>query len=139
MTEIQRPPGEVLYADELRRLRESDSGARPPGWRMSPRAVKTFILGEPDGDIRPKFVGHPSLVDRAMIARATSRGLLLVGEPGTAKSLLSELLAAAVSGSSGLSIQGSAATTEDQIEYSWNYALLISEGLSPRALVSAPL
>lgn len=40
---------------------------------------------------------------------------MLVGEPGTAKSLLSELIAAAVSGDSTLTIQGGAATTEDQV------------------------
>ena len=43
-------------------------------------------------------------------------GLLLVGEPGTAKSLLSELLSAAISGSSICIIQGTAGTTEDQIK-----------------------
>jgi MoxR-like ATPase len=101
--------------------------------------VRTFILGDPGKKIRPKFVGHPSLVDRAMVALATNRGLLLVGEPGTAKSYLSELLAAAVSGGSTLTIQGSAATTEDQIKYSWNYALLLAEGPSQKALVPGPL
>jgi MoxR-like ATPase len=64
---------------------------------------------------------------------------MLVGEPGTAKSLLSELLAAAVSGDSTLTIQGGAATTEDQIKYSWNYALLIAEGPTLRSLVPAPM
>jgi MoxR-like ATPase len=74
-----------------------------------------------------------------LVTLATSRGLMLVGEPGTAKSLLSELLAAAVSGRSTLTIQGGAATTEDQIKYSWNYALLVAEGPSTRSLVPAPL
>jgi MoxR-like ATPase len=74
-----------------------------------------------------------------MIALATNRGLMLVGEPGTAKSLLSELLAAAISGTSTLTIQGSAGTSEDQIKYSWNYALLLAEGPTPRSLVPAPL
>ena len=74
-----------------------------------------------------------------MVALATNRGLMLVGEPGTAKSLLSELLAAAVSGRSTLTIQGSAGTTDDQIKYSWNYALLLADGPTPRALVPAPL
>ncbi|HEY7357824.1 MAG TPA: AAA family ATPase, partial [Ktedonobacterales bacterium] len=65
--------------------------------------------------------------------------LLLVGEPGTAKSMLSELIAAAISGISTNTIQGTAGTTEDQIKYSWNYALLLAEGPTPRALVPAPL
>jgi MoxR-like ATPase len=101
--------------------------------------VRSFILGDGALSVRRKFVGNPSLVDRAMVALATSRGLMLVGEPGTAKSLLSELLAAAISGRSTLTIQGSAGTTDDQIKYSWNYALLLAEGPSTRALVPAPL
>jgi len=136
---MQRPPSEVTYAGELSKLREGDSGPKPPGWAMSPRAVRTFILGDPARGIRKKFVGNPSLVDRAMVALATNRGLMLVGEPGTAKSLLSELLAAAISGQSTLTIQGSAGTTDDQIKYSWNYALLLAEGPTARALVPAPL
>ncbi|MEV6518410.1 AAA family ATPase [Micromonospora chalcea] len=135
----QRPPAEVRYADELAALAANDSDPRPPGWRLSLRAARRFILGDPATGIRRKFVGDPSLIDRALVALATSRGLMLVGEPGTAKSLLSELLAAAVSGDSTLTIQGGAATTEDQIRYSWNYALLVADGPSPRALVPAPL
>src|SRR5262245_61390690 len=125
---LQRPPAEVLYADELTKLREADDAPRPPGWALSPKAVRTFIVGDEKQGIRKKFVGAPSLVDRAMVALATNRGLLLVGEPGTAKSLLSELLAAAISGASTLTIQGSAGTSEDQIKYTWNYALLLAEG-----------
>jgi MoxR-like ATPase len=79
------------------------------------------------------------LIERALVTLASNRALLLVGEPGTAKSLLSELLAAAISGTSTLTVQGSAATTEDQIKYGWNYALLLNEGPSPRALVPSPL
>jgi MoxR-like ATPase len=62
-----------------------------------------------------------------------------VGEPGTAKSMLSELLAAAISGSSGLTIQGTAGTTENQLRYDWNYALLIARGPHPEALVPSPV
>ena len=110
--------------------RADDPGERPPGWALSLRAARRFILGDERPGISRKFVGDPSLIDRALVSLATSRGLMLVGEPGTAKSLLSELLAAAVSGDSTLTIQGGAATTEDQIKYSWNYALLVAEGPS---------
>ncbi len=138
----QRPPAEVLYASELARLAADDSRSgtpRPPGWALSLPAVRRFVVGDRDANIRPKFVGGAGTVDRAMVTLATSRGLLLVGEPGTAKSLLSELLAAAISGTSTLVIQGGAALTEDQMKYGWNYALLVSDGPSLRSLVPGPL
>ncbi|GAB2584928.1 MoxR family ATPase [Streptomyces capparidis] len=135
----QRPPAEVRHAEELARLREADTAPRPPGWALSLEAARKFIVGDESLGVTRKFVGDPSLVDRSLVTLATSRGLMLVGEPGTAKSLLSELIAAAVSGRSTLTIQGGAATTEDQIKYSWNYALLVSEGPTPRALVPAPM
>ena len=136
---IQRPPAEVMYAEELAKLEASDQGPKPPGWALSLRAARTFILGDAQQGIRRKLVCPASLIDRCLVTLATSRGLMLVGEPGTAKSLLSELLAAAVSGTSTLTIQGGASTTEDQIKYSWNYALLVNEGPSLRALVPAPI
>jgi MoxR-like ATPase len=134
---VQRPPAEQLYADELAQLKRGDHGPVPPGWQLSMRAVLHFIGGAPG--IRRKIVCSPGLLERAMVTLASNRALLLVGEPGTAKSLLSELLAAAICGTSTLAIQGSAATTEDQIKYGWNYALLLNEGPSPRALVPSPL
>jgi MoxR-like ATPase len=133
-----REPAEVRYAAELQALAAADRDPRPPGWRLSPRAVRSFILGNPPATAR-KFHGEDALIDRAVVTLMSNRGLLLVGEPGTAKSMLSELLAAAVSGTSALTIQGTAGTTEDQIKYSWNYALLLAEGPTPNALVPAPL
>lgn len=135
--EWQRPPIEIAYQEELKALRESDNAPRPPGWTMSMKAVRRFILG--DDDIVPKLVCPAALVERAMITLATTRGLLLIGEPGTAKSLLSELLAAAIAGDSTLTIQGGASLTEDQIKYGWNYAMLVNDGPSEKALVPAPL
>ncbi len=137
MTERQRPPAEELYTEELANLARQDRGPKPPGWRLSPQAIRSFIMGDEKLGIRAKIVGQSSL--RCLVTLATNRGLMLVGEPGTAKSLLSELLAAAICGTSTLTIQGSAATTEDQIRYSWNYALLLAEGPTPKALVPAPL
>lgn len=134
---IQRPPAEIAYSDELAALKRSDRGPRPPGWGLSLKGVKSFILG--GNGATAKLVASPSLVERAMVTLATSRALLLIGEPGTAKSFLSELLAAAISGDSTLTIQGGASLNEDQIKYGWNYALLVSEGPSRRALVPAPL
>ena len=138
--ELQRPAAEILHADELNRLAEADaSKPKPPGWRMSPQSVLRFILGDEKAGIAQKFVGRRAMLERCVVALATNRGLMLIGEPGTAKSWLSELLAAAISGDSTLTIQGSAGTTEDAIKYSWNYALLLAEGPTNRALVPAPL
>lgn len=137
--ELQRPPAEIQYAEELDRLRGDASEPRPPGWAMGLRAARSFILGDPGAGIETKIVAPAASVERMLVTLATGRGLMLVGEPGTAKSLLSELLATAVSGESTLTIQGGASITEDQIKYSWNYALLINEGPTPRAMVPAPL
>jgi MoxR-like ATPase len=147
-----RPPAEVVYAEELSALAANDAGPKPPGWRLSPRAVRQFIVGSDgaalahtwDGKktrtvVTQKFYGDDALVERCIVTLLGNRGLLLVGEPGTAKSMLSELLSAAISGNSLLGIQGTAGTTDDQIKYSWNYALLLAEGPSPRALVPSPL
>jgi MoxR-like ATPase len=137
VADLQRPPAEVAYRSELEALRKKDKAPRPPGWQMSLQAVREFIVG--NGGEGAKIVCPASLIERAMVTLATSRGLLLIGEPGTAKSLLSELLAAAISGDSTLTIQGGASLTEDQIKYGWNYAMLVNEGPSERALVPAPL
>ena len=139
MQDIQRPPAERLYAEELQLLAQEDKLPKPPGWKLSAPAARRFILGDPQLGLQPKFVGQPSLVERALVSLATQRALLLVGEPGTAKSLLSELLAAAISGNSQLTLQGSSATHEDQLRYGWNYALLLAEGPTPRALVPSPV
>lgn len=141
-TEELRPPAEHRFALELDALAAHDaaSGAAvPPGWRLSPRAVRAFIIGDTDRGVSRKFYGDDPLVDRAIVSLLGRQGLMLVGEPGTAKSMLSELLAAAISGTSNLTIQGSAGTTEDHVRYSWNYALLIAEGPTQRALVPSPV
>jgi MoxR-like ATPase len=138
-THVLRPPAEILYADELSDLSKADKEPRPPGWKLSPKAIRSFICGCKSPAIGRKFFGDDVLVERAIIGLAGNRGLLMVGEPGTAKSMLSELLAAAISGCSTNTIQGSSGTTEDQIKYSWNYALLLAEGPSIKALVPGPL
>jgi MoxR-like ATPase len=134
-----RLPAEQVHADELARLVAADTGDRPAGWRLSPRAVRAFVVGDPELDVSRKFYGDDALVERCVVTLMSNRGLLLVGEPGTAKSMLSELLAAAISGDSTCTIQGTSGTTDDQITYSWNYALLLAEGPTPRALVRGPI
>lgn len=139
-TDLQRPAAEVLYATELDKLAAKDRDRpRPKGWRLTPQSVLRFVLGDDELGTQPKFVGSRAFLERAVVALATNRGLMLIGEPGTAKSYLSELLAAAISGDSTLTIQGSAGTTDDNIKYGWNYALLLAEGPSERSLVPAPV
>jgi MoxR-like ATPase len=145
---VVRQPAEIRCAAELAALRSVDQGPRPQGWLLSPKAVETFVLGsrtpirDTSGapiEITPKFVGDRRLVQVAIATLASDRALMLAGEPGTAKSWLSEHLAAAISGTSLLVVQGTAGTTEEQVKYSWNYALLIAEGPSRRALVESPV
>lgn len=135
----QRLPAEERFASELTALAEADKDPKPTGWVLSPRAVRRFILGDEALRIARKFYGDDALVDRAIVSLMGRQGLMLVGEPGTAKSLLSELLSAAVSGSSTLVVQGSAGVIEDHLRYGWNYALLLAEGPSTRALVPSPV
>ena len=142
-----KPPVEVRYQKELEALAALDEGKRPLNWKLSPRAVRTFILGSRNpllynGEeipVRKKYLGNDALVERCIITLAGNRGLMLVGEPGTAKTMLSELLSAAISGTSTNTIQGTAGTTEDMIKYSWNYALLLAKGPVREALVPSPL
>src|SRR5437868_5771314 len=142
MAEI-RLPAERKYDTELAALAKVDKDSKPPGWSLSPKAVETYILGsdKPVGGvtITPKYVGDRSLVQVAIATLASDRALMLVGEPGTAKSWLSEHLSAAISGNSSLVVQGTAGTSEEHIKYSWNYALLLAEGPSQKALVPSPI
>jgi MoxR-like ATPase len=137
-----RPHAEHAYAAELAALAATDDRARPPSWRLSPQAVVTYLLGGslPDGTvISPKYIGPRRLIEIAVATLATDRALLLLGVPGTAKTWVSEHLAAAVSGDSTLLVQGTSGTTEEAIRYGWNYARLLTEGPSLAALVSSPV
>ncbi|MBI2807921.1 MAG: AAA family ATPase [Planctomycetes bacterium] len=154
---VQQPSAEERYADQLTFLRAVDAAPRPPGWLLSPERVVDFLCGTRGEAIRapasaelpadapksmvlePKFVGSRALVERCVVTLAGERGLLLVGQPGTAKSMLGELLAAAISGSSALAVQGTAGASEDHIRYGWNYAMLLERGPRPEALVPSPV
>jgi MoxR-like ATPase len=139
---IVRAHAEAQFATELAALVAADDRPRPPSWRLSPWAVVTYLLGGQldDGtEISPKYVGQRRLVEIAVATLATDRALLLLGVPGTAKTWLSEHLAAAVSGRSTLLVQGTSGTPEEAIRYGWNYARLLSEGPTRAALVPSPV
>jgi MoxR-like ATPase len=133
---------EQEYAEELAALAEADDRQKPPNWRLSPWAVKTYLLGGTLAggvEITPKYIGNERLIEIAVATLATDRALLLYGLPGTAKSWVSEHLAAAVCGDSTMLIQGTAGTDESAIRYGWNYARLLAEGPSRAALVASPV
>ena len=137
-----RPHAEQAYQAELAALRAIDDRPRPPHWRLSPWAVVTYLMGDvlPDGTvISSKYVGSRRLIEVAVATLATDRALLLLGVPGTAKSWVSEHLAAAISDDSTLLVQGTSGTAEEAIRYGWNYARLLTEGPTPQALVPSPV
>ena len=139
--DIQRLPAEQLYEKEIRTLIANESDPVPAGWQMSPRSVLTYLMGGKSGDtvITPKYMGDRRLMEICIATLITDRALLLIGEPGTAKSWISEHLTAAINGNSSQVIQGTAGTTEEQIRYSWNYALLLAKGPSFESLVKSPV
>lgn len=147
---ILREPAEKRYADQLEALKQNDDGAPPTSWKLTPRSVLTYVVGAKkplkatiggktvEVPITRKFFGDDSIVERSIVTLASERALLLVGEPGTGKSWLSEHLAAAICGTSILTIQGTAGTTEDQVKYSWNIARVIAEGPKPENMIPSP-
>lgn len=140
--EILRAHAEDVYADELAALAAADDRPRPPQWKLSPWAVTTYLLGGETDDgvpISAKYLGPRRLMEIAVSSLATDRALLLLGVPGTAKTWVSEHLAAAVSGVSTLVVQGTAGTPEESLRYGWNYARLLSEGPTRAALVPSPV
>lgn len=140
--QLLRPHAEQVYADELAALAKADDKPKPPSWRLSPQAVVTYLLGGELDDgtvVTPKYVGPRRLIEVAVATLATDRALLLLGVPGTAKTWVSEHLAAAISGDSTLLVQGTSGTAEEAIRYGWNYARLLAEGPSEQALVPSPV
>jgi MoxR-like ATPase len=142
MTAVLRRHAEDEYGEELAELARADTRQKPPNWVLSPWAVRLYLLGGvlPNGFvISAKYIGNARLIEIAVATLATDRALLLYGIPGTAKSWVSEHLAAAITGDSTLLIQGTAGTDESAIRYGWNYARLLTEGPSANALVVSPM
>lgn len=141
MSEILRLPAEKQFQHEIDALIANEKNPVPTGWKMSPKSVLTYIMGGKVGgtEITPKYMGDKRIVEICIATLVTDRALLLIGEPGTAKSWLSEHLTAAINGNSSLVIQGTAGTTEEQIRYSWNYAMLLAKGPSFESLVKSPV
>jgi MoxR-like ATPase len=142
MSDILRYHAEQLFAQELEELKKQDQDKRPHNWLLSPQSVVTYLLGgklKNGFEVTPKYIGSRRLMEIAVATLATDRALLLYGLPGTAKSWVSEHLAAGISGDSTMIIQGTAGTSEESIRYGWNYARLLAEGPSRNALVETPV
>lgn len=139
---LLREHAEQQFGEELAELAKVDTRQRPPNWQMSPWAVTTYLLGGKLDNgflVSPKYIGDRRIIEVAVATLTTDRALLLLGVPGTAKSWVSEHIAAAVAGDSTLLIQGTAGTSEEAIRYGWNYARLLADGPSMQALVPSPL
>src|SRR4051794_29246526 len=105
MSNLLRQHAEQQYAEELDALARIDKRTRPPNWRLSPWAVATYVLGGKLDDgfvIAPKYIGDRRIIEIAIATLTTDRALLLLGIPGTAKSWVSEHMAAAIAGDSTL-------------------------------------
>ncbi len=139
---VLRAHAEDAFAEELANLGKQDKYPRPPNWKLSPQAVVTYLMGGKldDGfEVTAKYTGNRRLMEIAVATLATDRALLLYGVPGTAKSWVSEHLAAAISGDSTLLVQGTAGISEEAMRYGWNYAKLLADGPSMGALVASPI
>ncbi len=137
-TAVLRAHAEQQFAAELEQLATTDERPRPPGWRLSPWATVTYLIGDGDA-ITPKYIGRRRLMELAVATLATDRALLLLGVPGTAKTWVGEHLAAAISGDSTLLVQGTSGIAEESIRYGWDYARLLAHGPSREALVPSPV
>ncbi len=141
-TDILRPQAEDAYAADLKAIERVDERPRPTNWKLSPWGVVTYLLGgklEDGTTIEPKYYGDRRLIELAVSTLVTDRALMLAGIPGTAKTWVSEHLAAAISGDSTLLVQGSAGLGEEALRYGWNYAQLLAEGPSEKAIVPSPI
>src|SRR5262249_5958033 len=142
MSGVLRQHAEQLYTQELDELQKRDDNKRPTNWKLSPQAVVHYLVGgklKNGFEISPKYIGNKRLMEIAVATLTTDRALLLYGLPGTAKSWVSEHLSAAISGDSTMIVQGTAGTGEEAIRYGWNYARLLAEGPSEKALVETPV
>jgi len=140
--DILRHSAEQQFAQEIEELKKHDKHVKPHNWEMSPNAVVTYLMGgtlDNGFEVSAKYIGNQRLMEIAVATLTTDRALLLYGLPGTAKSWVSEHLAAAITGNSNLVIQGTAGISEESVRYGWNYAMLLSAGPVAEAIVETPV
>ncbi|MCB0514573.1 MAG: AAA family ATPase [Chitinophagales bacterium] len=137
-----RAHAEQQFQHELEELKKQDTGTKPSNWQLSPQMVVKYLMGgklRNGFEVLPKYIGNQRLMEIAVATLTTDRALLLYGIPGTAKSWVSEHLAAAITGDSTMLVQGTAGTGEEAIRYGWNYARLLTEGPTEAAIVETPV
>ena len=111
MSTLLRQHAEQQFAEELHELKQNETNPVPENWEMSPQSVVTYLMGgklKNGFEVSPKYIGNRRLMEIAVATLVTDRALLLYGLPGTAKSWVSEHIAAAISGDSTLIVQGTA-------------------------------
>ena len=108
MSTLLRQHAEQQFAEELHELKKNETNPIPENWEMSPQSVVTYLMGgklKNGFEVSPKYIGNRRLMEIAVATLVTDRALLLYGLPGTAKSWVSEHMAAAISGDSTLIVQ----------------------------------
>ena len=101
MSTLLRQHAEQQFAEELHELKKNETNPIPENWEMSPQSVVTYLMGgilKNGFEVSPKYIGNRRLMEIAVATLVTDRALLLYGLPGTAKSWVSEHMAAAISG-----------------------------------------
>jgi hypothetical protein len=79
---VLRLHAEQEYAEELTEPAKADDRQRPPGWKLSPWAVKKDLMGGrlPNGfEVSPKYVGNGRLMEMAVATLATDRACSSTG------------------------------------------------------------
>ena len=130
------------HAEELAELAKADNRQRPPNWKLSPWAVRTYLLG---GTLHNGFVVTPKYIGNRRADRDRRRDAgdrpraAAVWRAGDGKIWVASTWRRRSAASLTLLVQGTAGTDEAAIRYGWNYARLLAEGPSHAALVVSPM
>ncbi len=86
---VIRQHAEQQFAEELAELAKVDDRQKPPNWKLSPWAVRTYCWAAScptASTVTPKYIGNARLIEIAVATLATDRALLLSACPGRRRS-----------------------------------------------------